>query len=51
MEKSMLMTSKEQKHLLTNNGEKEPIFSYNQANLVKDKITVEIQFGKTVCSL
>ena len=28
------------------NGEKEPIYSYNQTDFVKDKIAVEVQFGK-----
>lgn len=46
MEKSLLMSPKEQKELLIANGEKEPIFSYNQTDFVKDKIAVEVQFGK-----
>ena len=28
------------------NGEKEPIYSYNQTDFVKEKIAVEVQFGK-----
>ena len=46
MEKSLLMSAKEQKAFLIANGEKEPIFSYNQTDFVKKKIAVEIQFGK-----
>ncbi len=46
MEKSVPMSAKEQKEFLIANGEKEPIFSYNQTDFVKDKIAVEIQFGK-----
>lgn len=46
MEKSILMSSKEQKAFLEENGEKSPIFSYNQTDFVKNKIAVEIQFGK-----
>jgi len=46
MEKSVLMSAKEQKEFLVANGEKEPIYSYNQTDFVKDKIAVEIQFGK-----
>ena len=41
-----MMPSKEQKEFLQANGEKEPIFSYNQTDFVKEKIAVEIQFGK-----
>ncbi|MBS1573010.1 MAG: restriction endonuclease [Bacteroidetes bacterium] len=46
MEKSVLMSAKEQKEFLIANGEKEPIYSYNQTDFVKDKIAVEVQFGK-----
>jgi len=46
MEKSVLMSAKEQKVFLIANGEKEPIYSYNQTDFVKDKIAVEVQFGK-----
>ena len=46
MEKSISMPSKEQKDFLIKHGEKEPIFSYNQTDFVKDKIAVEVQFGK-----
>jgi len=46
MEKSVLMSAKEQKEFLVENGEKEPIYSYNQTDFVKDKIAVEVQFGK-----
>lgn len=46
MEKSVLMSAKEQKEFLIANGEKEPIYSYNQTDFVKNKIAVEVQFGK-----
>jgi hypothetical protein len=46
MEKSVLMSAKEQKDFFIANGEKEPIYSYNQTDFVKDKIAVEVQFGK-----
>ena len=40
MEESLLMSSKEQKEFLIQHGENNPIF------FVKDKIAVEVQFGK-----
>jgi hypothetical protein len=46
MEKSLLMSPKEQKDFFIENGESNPIFSYNQTDFVKDKIAVEVQFGK-----
>ncbi|KKL78861.1 hypothetical protein LCGC14_2020630 [marine sediment metagenome] len=46
MEKSLLMPAEEQKEFLIANGEQDPIFSYNQTDFVKEKIAVEIQFGK-----
>jgi hypothetical protein len=46
MEKSVLMSAKEQKEFLIANGEIEPIYSYNQTDFVKDKIAVEVQFEK-----
>ena len=46
MEKSVLMSAKEQKEFLIENGEENPIYSYNQTDFVKDKIAVEVQFGK-----
>lgn len=46
MEKSLLMSSKDQKEYLVMNGEKSPILSYNQTDFVKEKIAVEVQFGK-----
>ncbi len=46
MEKSILMPLDKQKKFLENNGEKSPIYSYNQTDFVKNKIAVEIQFGK-----
>ena len=46
MEQSVLMPVKEQKDFLIKRGEKEPIYSYNQTDFVKEKIALEIQFGK-----
>lgn len=46
MEKSVLMSTKEQKKFLIDSGEKEPIYSYNQTDFVKEKLAVEVQFGK-----
>lgn len=46
MEESLTMSAKEQKEYLVKNGVKEPIFSYNQTDFVKDEIAVEVQFGK-----
>lgn len=46
MEKSLLMPAKQQKEFLLKRGEKNPIFSYNQTDFVKNKIAVEVQFGK-----
>lgn len=40
------MPASEQRRFLIENGEKEPIYSYNQTDFVKDKIAVEVQFGK-----
>jgi len=46
MEKSVLMPAKQQREFLIENGVNEPIYSYNQTDFVKDKIAVEVQFGK-----
>lgn len=46
MEKSISMSASEQKKFLIEHGEKDPIFSYNQTDFVKNKIAVEVQFGK-----
>lgn len=46
MEKSILMSAKEQRDFLILNGEKNPIYSYNQTDFVKSKIACEVQFGK-----
>ena len=46
MEKSLLMPAGEQKKFLIEHGEKNPIFSYNQTDFVKNKVAVEVQFGK-----
>ena len=46
MEKSLSMTTKEQRKYFIENDEENPIYSYNQTDFVKDKIAVEVQFGK-----
>lgn len=48
MEKSLSMSLKEQKKFLKENGKsiKEPLHSYKQTDFVKDKIAIEVQFGK-----
>lgn len=46
MEQSILMPSEEQKNFLEDNGETSPIYSYNQTDFVKSKISVEVQFEK-----
>lgn len=46
MEKSIPMSAKEQREFLISHGEENPIYSYNQTDFVKDKIAVEVQFGK-----
>lgn len=43
--KTMNMTPKEQKEEIKAAGEM-PIFSYNQTDFVKDRVAVEVQFGK-----
>ena len=42
----MKKSRKEQRQFLVEHGEKEPIYSYNQTDFVKEKIAVEVQFGK-----
>jgi len=46
MEQSILMKPRLQRAFLMKHGEKEPIYSYNQTDFIKDKIAVEVQFGK-----
>lgn len=46
MEKSINLSAKEQKKFLIAHGEKDPIYSYNQTDFVKNRIAVEVQFGK-----
>ena len=46
MEKSISLPHREQKEFLMQNGENEPLHSYNQTDFVKQKIAVEVQFGK-----
>lgn len=46
MEESISMSAKEQKAYFVAQGEKNPIYSYNQTDFVKDKVAVEVQFGK-----
>jgi len=46
MEKSLHLSAKEQKEFFIEHGQDNPIFSYNQTDFVKNKIAVEVQFGK-----
>lgn len=46
MEKTIMMPAKDQKEYLLKRGEQNPILSYNQTDFVKNKIAVEVQFGK-----
>lgn len=46
MEKSLLMEANEQREFLLENGESEPIYSYNQTDFIKNNIAIEVQFGK-----
>jgi len=43
--KTLAMSPEEQKREIESAGEK-PIFSYNQTDFVKDRVAVELQFGK-----
>lgn len=43
--KTLALESDEQKKLIEEQGET-PIFSYNQTDFVKDRIAIEVQFGK-----
>lgn len=43
--KTLTMSAKEQKREIEAAGEA-PIFSYNQTDFVKDRVAVEVQFGK-----
>jgi len=43
--KTLTMSAEEQKREIETAGEK-PIFSYNQTDFVKDRVAVEVQFGK-----
>jgi hypothetical protein len=46
MEQSVLLPVNQQKEFLISSGENNPIYSYNQTDFVKNKIAVEVQFGK-----
>lgn len=46
MEQSITLSAKEQKDFLISHGEKNPIYSYNQTDFIKEQIAVEVQFGK-----
>lgn len=46
LEQSILLPYEDQRDFLVRNGEVDPIKSYNQTDFVKDKVAVEIQFGK-----
>ncbi|MBN1537438.1 MAG: hypothetical protein JW908_11945 [Anaerolineales bacterium] len=43
--KTLALSSDEQKKEIEEAGEK-PIFSYNQTDFVKDRVAIEVQFGK-----
>ncbi len=43
--KTMNMSAEEQKQIIQSAGEK-PISSYNQTDFVKDRVAIEVQFGK-----
>ena len=43
--RTMVMTPKDQKAAIESAGE-QPIYSYNQTDFVKDRVAVEVQFGK-----
>lgn len=43
--KTLLLEAQEQKKKIEESGEL-PIFSYNQTDFVKDRVAIEIQFGK-----
>lgn len=43
---SLDMTAAEQKAFLESKGEKSPIYSHNQTDLVKEKVAVDTHFGK-----
>jgi len=43
--KTLILTPAEQKREIEEAGEK-PIFSYNQTDFVKERVAVEVQFGK-----
>ena len=45
LEASVKMSTHEQKEFLEAQGE-HPIYSYNQTDFVKNKIAIEVQFGK-----
>ena len=46
MEKSLQLPAWLQKEFLMKNGEKDPVFRFNQMDYIRDKVAVEIQFGK-----
>ena len=46
MEESLLMDAPSQREFLIEQGEKDPIFSYNQTDFLKDSIAIEVQVGK-----
>lgn len=46
MEKSLKMPPDEMRRFLIENGEDNPIYSYNQTDFVKSGIAIEVQFGK-----
>lgn len=45
LRKTLSMSPSEQKKEIEENGET-PIYSYNQTDFVKDRVAIEVQFGK-----
>ncbi|MEO5674500.1 MAG: BglII/BstYI family type II restriction endonuclease [Chitinophagales bacterium] len=46
MQESLTLEAKAQKEYLIAHGEQNPIYSYNQTDFVKNKVALEVQFGK-----
>ena len=45
------MSAKEQKKFFIDNGETDPIYSYNQTDFVKEMIAVEIRLAVFICGI
>jgi len=46
MQELVVLPYEQQKNFLTERGTKDPISSYKQTDFVKDRIAIEVQFGK-----